>query len=468
MEVVKKNDKAMLIRSLQKKAQEVKTLKKTRRQKRPIVIEFSGSPKAGKTSCINSLGLFLKRNGFRVKIIQERASVCPIPDKHSPMFNIWTSCMSITEMVGVLEQDEPTCDFLIIDRGIFDAFCWFKWLSAKGMLEDEQLKTIENFLLLDLIRTRIDIIFVFQVSPETSIQREYATLLTDKLGTIMNKKVLQEYLKAIENTIDEKSVYFQKNIILNVNTTDKTQDKVGQEVTEKTLDALKNLLMERIGFIKFTNELRQVITNKKIFLWNESINIGNIEFDLRDNVENNNNLLQPLPMAVLTNKERTRVLTVKKQSKAVNNDSPERDKLLAYIGGHPRYEDFAEINSNDFISVCRYALRREIKEELGVYIAINNKKPFLIYTPDNETSKKHLAICFILEVDIDSLCFNLDEEELITKKGTTKSGRFHDINTLISDDKLSFESWTIEIFRTIFNVEPINNKQLTLDDIFII
>ena len=80
-----------IIDCLKQHASEVKKLKETHRKRRPIVIEFSGSPKAGKTSCINSLRQFLKRNGFEVEIIQERASVCPVSDKRSPMFNVWTS-----------------------------------------------------------------------------------------------------------------------------------------------------------------------------------------------------------------------------------------------------------------------------------------------------------------------------------------------------------------------------------------
>ena len=87
----KKAGRKAIIGELQKLSEEVKKLKEEHRQKRPIVIEFSGSPKAGKTSCINSLELFLKRNGYKVRIIQEKASECPVSDKQSPMFNIWTA-----------------------------------------------------------------------------------------------------------------------------------------------------------------------------------------------------------------------------------------------------------------------------------------------------------------------------------------------------------------------------------------
>lgn len=134
------DERNKLIIELQNLAEEVLTLKQVHRQKRPIVIEFSGSPKAGKTSCINSLELFLKRNGFSVHIVQERASICPVSDKQSPMFNLWTSCMTLAGQIGILENKKNQVDVLILDRGIFDALCWFQWLANNKKMEKDQKK----------------------------------------------------------------------------------------------------------------------------------------------------------------------------------------------------------------------------------------------------------------------------------------------------------------------------------------
>ena len=118
---IQNNERKAVIKELQNLAESVLNLKTEHRQKRPIVIEFSGSPKAGKTSCINSLELFLKRNGFTVQVVQERASVCPVSDKQSPMFNMWTSCASLTGLIGTLENKTSQPDVLILDRGVFDS-----------------------------------------------------------------------------------------------------------------------------------------------------------------------------------------------------------------------------------------------------------------------------------------------------------------------------------------------------------
>lgn len=444
MEVSSKERKK-IIKELQELAESVFELKSEHRQKRPIVIEFSGSPKAGKTSCINSLELFLKRNGFTVKVIQERASVCPVTDKQSPMFNIWTSCMSLAGLIGTLEDKTNSVDVLILDRGIFDALCWFEWLESASKMEEQQKLTTENFLLMEELVKSIDIVFAFCVEPEVSIEREYANLLTDKIGTIMNKTILGEYLDAIHRTIEKKKNYFHS--VFDIDTSNKSQDEVGKEVTTKTLETLKDLLMERIGYINRTKEIDIIINNKVIEYNKLTPFLSPIEFDLRDIVEARSELLQPLPIAVITNRDKSKLLVIKKNKNAVSANSPEKDKHLIYVGGHSRYEDKTESNSTDFISICKTSLKREIKEEIGISVALNNINPIFIYSTKTITSQKHLAVCFIVSVDESSIKLRLDSHELVLTKGKSKSGKFLSFEEI---QALELEDWSYTILRHCF------------------
>ena len=67
--------------------------------RRPVVIEFAGAPKAGKTTTLSTLQAFLKRCGFKVEVVIERASVCPIRDKKHANFNIWTACTTLAQIL---------------------------------------------------------------------------------------------------------------------------------------------------------------------------------------------------------------------------------------------------------------------------------------------------------------------------------------------------------------------------------
>ena len=455
------DNRKRIICELQKLAEEVRALKAEHRQKRPIVIEFSGSPKAGKTSCINSLELFLKRNDFSVQIVQERASVCPVSDKQSPMFNLWTACMSLAGLIGTLENKKNQVDVLILDRGIFDALCWFEWLVSTSKMDEEQRKIAEQFLLINELVSCIDIVFAFSVQPSISIEREYATLLTDKLGTIMNTIVLGQYLTAIEYTYANKSKYFHK--VFKIDTSEKNQDEVGKEVTEATLDTLKHLLMERIGYFPKSTVLMDVLKNGPVLSHSDlEPYLPKIEFDLRNSVEENDQLLQPLPVAIITNKSKDKILVIKKNKSAVSSSSPEKDRILLYVGGHSRYEDATYLTSDDFLAICKMALKREIKEEIGISVALNDIIPFYIYTPSNEISRKHLAICFLISIDEDGLKLHLDSHELVLNKGKSKSGRFLPLLELGIEN--NYEEWSREILRYCFNLETSENIQASLFD----
>lgn len=443
------DNRQQVITKLQKQATEVLSLKNECRQKRPIVIEFSGSPKSGKTSCINSLELFLKRNGFSVKTIQERASVCPVHDKMSPMFNIWTSCTSLAGMIGTLETTEKNIDVLILDRGIFDALCWFDWLVNKGKMEERQRIIMEDFLLMEDLVKAIDIVFAFSVEPGKSIEREYTNLLTDKLGTIMNEQTLTEYRDSVKKMSDTKKEYFHK--IIPIDTTDLDQNEVGKRVTEMTLQTLKELLMEKIGFFRTCEQLRDILSEHPFSSYPDITDlIPDMDFDLREDVETADGFIQPIPVAILTNSKKNRVLIVKKSSKAVSNASAEKDKLLAYVGGHIRFEDTTEITAKDFLAICRRTLKREVKEELGISIALDDIEPFVVYTPDQYKSKKHLAICFVVKIDED-VKLHINSEELVQKRGKSKSGSFMTL-TEIQEKIDDFENWSKIILSNKFGV----------------
>lgn len=369
--------------------------------------------------------------------------------------------MSLAGLIGTLENKKNQVDVLILDRGIFDALCWFQWLVDNKKMEKEQKEITEKFLLMEEFIKCIDIVFAFCVSPKVSIEREYATLLTDKLGSIMNEKVLGEYLESIEHTIVNKSDFFHK--VFKIETSCKNQDEVGKEVTTITLETLKDLLMERIGYFEKNEKLNEVLLSQKVFDDNRLEKVlSTIKFDLRNKVEENFDFLQPIPIAIITNKKKNKILVIKKNKNAVSASSPERDKILLYIGGHSRYEDTTEVTSHDFISICKSTLKREIKEEIGISIALNGIQPFYIYTPTNERSAKHLAVCFFVPIDEEGIKLRLDSNELILNKGKSKSGKFLTVDEICQEPEL--EQWSKMILKHCFNVEYKSSSQLTLFD----
>ena len=443
------NERKENIQKLESLAQEVLQLKNVHRQRRPIVIEFCGSPKAGKTSSINSLNIFLKRNGFRTSVLAERASVCPILDKQSPVFNSWTCSATINEINEKIDtanaspNPENNLDVIICDRGIFDSLCWFRWLKNRDKMNEYEYDVFTKFALLNRWQKNIDLVYVFVTTPEESIRREYANLLTDKRGSIMKENILYQYKEAVEQTLLEYQEVFRATCI--IDTTEQEQNDVGYEVTEKTLITLRDMLMEKIGYINSSDLTLNEGINEVALIKN---GLQKIQYDLRNKVEDDPSLIQPIAIAVITSRDGEKVFCVKKTAKSTDKSSPESGQTLLYVGGHMRREDDSSI-CNNTLDVLRNTLERELFEELGISIAIDKKNsPFAIYTPDNEKSKRHLAIGWKVSIDEDTK-IRLDSYELVQKKGKSKSGCFIPIKD-ITNSNMSFESWSRIILLNFF------------------
>lgn len=426
------------IENLEAIGAEVLRLKRERRPTKPLLIEFCGSPKAGKTSCINSLTIFLKRNGFKVKVMTERASVCPVPSKLDPFFNIWTSTSAIAEMAENLTVNKDL-DVLIADRGLFDALCWFEWLASAGYLNKEDHLRLTSFLTLEKFRSHLDLVYVFQAKPSVSLEREYRTLLTNKTGSIMQSDVLQSYHDAIDKTRERFGSKFRQIEV--VETSDLAQNEVSALVTERTLEILRRITEERIGYVSSQSLSRFHAAGA--FRLSDLAEAGTVlEFGRRDSVEANQKSVQPVACLMLTNPKRDRVLVVRKRPSSISESSPESGALLAYVGGHVRREDQLDRDEKLSTTLAR-TLAREVSEELGVSISADDlDDPLCIWDDTHPTSRRHLCVMYVTDrLDLDKMELNLDSYELIQTKGKSESGRMLDLREL-AGRSVDLDSWS--------------------------
>ncbi len=114
------------VEALERRAEEVRA--HLRFASRPFVIEFAGSPKAGKTTSVEAIRHFFTRHGFRVHLLAERAAFSPIPMKGHLFFNTWCVCTMLAELLDNLETD---ADIIIVDRALKTNSYW---ISGSGYL----------------------------------------------------------------------------------------------------------------------------------------------------------------------------------------------------------------------------------------------------------------------------------------------------------------------------------------------
>lgn len=426
----------------------------------PIVFEFSGSPKAGKTTVLNAVAAFLRRCGFKVDVVVERASVCPIRDKRHFHFNIWTACTSLIQMLertqAVPKADDP--QIIILDRGIFDSLCWMRMMSKLSRLGDEDRTAIEHFLQMEEWRKHLAGIIVMKTSPTDSMEREKGHLPvlsatgTPVGGSIMNQDILALFSVVVDEAASDLSGTYP------VHTFDTSAKPYSGNVThtcESVADKLLELIDMRVQeqiLYKPKAQLFDGLTPPSGWIGPEQAATlvsrfqQSPQFGPRSVVEDNSEWVQALPVAIIRDSN-GRVLKLRRREKDPRNDLHE--KVVLWAGGHARQEDNVR---NQPIYEC---LVRELDEELRLKTQPDEFKLVgAIYTPGaSRKSARHLALVYEWIAPTESVAIVINAEEFAERKGNSHSGRFADVTVIVDEFRSSkgnkgpmpSEPWSKEI-----------------------
>ena len=180
---------------------EAKSVLSSLSQCRPLFVEFAGTPKSGKSTCIDAVNHFFRRTGYKVLAPTEGAS------KRTPYylkddlvsFNAWSATYALTHILeGRLGTDKY--QLVIMDRGLFDALAWFELLKQDKYITSSDCSSIQKFLLIGHWRELVDMIFLFRTDPETSLKRENSNKLIQEPGRAMNPEFLERLNRAYDKT----------------------------------------------------------------------------------------------------------------------------------------------------------------------------------------------------------------------------------------------------------------------------
>ena len=173
-------------------------------EKLPLVVEFAGSPKAGKSTNIDIVTHFFKRTDFKTWAPTEGAS------KRTPYFlrrdlvafNAWALNYAISEILTAYHNVEKY-DLVVLDRGPFDSLAWMRVLKDDGKLDQDGYDRIENFARHPKWANLVERIYLFTCSPVTSLNREHDAKLIRSDGTAMNEAMLRKLREHYESLGNE-------------------------------------------------------------------------------------------------------------------------------------------------------------------------------------------------------------------------------------------------------------------------
>lgn len=200
----------------------------------PFMIEFTGSPDSGKTTCITELDKFLRRHDFRVLRPQEGAEVIRHVPRSTPEYNLRTGLYALEKVIDY--SYGHAYDIVIFDRCIFDTYGWMMYWDAKGLLKTGERERFQNFFLSSFWADRIIAAYVMICDTDEAIRRGQRIALSDKLGETSNPETITKLVERYRVMSHELAPRFPQ--IKLINTTEMDEAKMVEHVAMATMETL--------------------------------------------------------------------------------------------------------------------------------------------------------------------------------------------------------------------------------------
>lgn len=134
--------------------------------RKPFIVEFTGTPEAGKTTVINQLSDLLIKEGYKVKIYPESAELSKLKfPKNSKDGKFWININTLQHVIEAPYQTEY--DIILFDRGSIDRLFWMYMDSITDFNFAFESASVGSFL----EKYPPNLLMIFKVSPEEALKR---------------------------------------------------------------------------------------------------------------------------------------------------------------------------------------------------------------------------------------------------------------------------------------------------------
>lgn len=134
------------------------------------IIEFTGTPDAGKTTVISNVKKALETSNYKVTLLGE-ANGLELPPQNlrgSLSYNEW---VGENACKGILKALEENPDIILVDRGIIDFRFWNFLYQKGGKATEEEVKELQSKQLFQDKRLAPDLLLAVTVSIDEAIRR---------------------------------------------------------------------------------------------------------------------------------------------------------------------------------------------------------------------------------------------------------------------------------------------------------
>lgn len=208
---------------------------------KPFVIEFSGTPRTGKTTTINNLYDFFLKGGFDVSLIEEFTTSETYKEKFkSKLDKMSLGDSNIAIIEEVYRQLENAISFgkeiILIDRSINDRQMWnYRRFIRGDMPEEQYLEARDKYLMIS--KKLIDFLVITYADPLVSLKRDYLSSLALEPRRFLNVDNIEEY----NNSLNALQGLFSESVdsMAFLDTSDMSMNDVSIGVTSQILPVMR-------------------------------------------------------------------------------------------------------------------------------------------------------------------------------------------------------------------------------------
>lgn len=229
------------LRQLHAQKIELQRLKSLVSLPKPFVIEFSGTPRTGKTTTINNLYDFFKKGGFDVSLIEEFTTSETYKEKFKSKLDkmsLGDSNIAIIEEVYRQLQNAISSgkEIILIDRSINDRQMWnYRRFIRGDMPEEQYLEARDKYSMIS--KKLIDFLVITYADPLVSLKRDYLSSLALEPRRFLNVDNIEEY----NNSLNALQGLFSENVdsMAFIDTSNMSMNDVSIGVTSQILPVMR-------------------------------------------------------------------------------------------------------------------------------------------------------------------------------------------------------------------------------------
>ena len=233
---------------LNAKKQELKRLSKMVTLTKPFVIEFTGTPRTGKTTILNNLYDFFKKGDFDIALIEELTTSQYYKEKMKPIFKDkpsgYINKTNIEETAKQLEEAVRNGgEIILVDRSLNDRSIWnLRQFNQGGFSKEEYEDITKKYD--KMTRELIDILVIGYVDSATALKRDYLNSLALEERSFLTIENIDEYNEYLNLRMPE----FTKDVakVYKLDTKEYTKRDSSVLVASEIMDYMRDVYIKKI------------------------------------------------------------------------------------------------------------------------------------------------------------------------------------------------------------------------------